>query len=95
MGCITTKRQGCCPGILPRWPHHPPFMVRGDLPILWQEEDVALCRLAAYAGDGESYLEKLLWSETAAFTECREEKGRRRERSWKNKGGKESSLPRL
>jgi len=28
------------------------------------------CRLAAYAGDGESCLEKLLQCETAAFTEC-------------------------
>lgn len=32
-----------------------------------REEDVVL---AAYAGDGESYLDKLLRCKTAAFTEC-------------------------
>lgn len=54
------------------------------------------CCLAAYAGDGESYLEKSLRGKTAAFAECvsgsREEKGGRREGSWKNEGGKEKLL---
>lgn len=102
-GCIAlVQRQdkdaapGCCPGMLP--PPAPPssFRGKGTPP---HAAAGGRRRLAAYAGDGESYLEKLLRCETAAFTECvsgsGEEKGRRREGSRKTNARKRSSLPRL